>query len=73
MIGILCKAHCILPGYAGLSQTLLISILARLMDRSFHRVPFTQTSAGSITGGTYWQKTEAGQVVCVPILEGSAV
>ena len=52
LIALFCRGHCLLVGVPGLAKTLLISILAGIMELKFNRVQFTSDLMPSDITGT---------------------
>ena len=60
LIALFCRGHCLLVGVPGLAKTLLISILAGIMELKFNRVQFTSDLMPSDITGTDILEEEAG-------------
>ena len=56
------RGHCLLEGLPGLSQTLMVSTLASILDVGFKRIQFTPDLLPSdITGTNLWDEDENGR------------
>jgi len=52
LIGVFCKAHCLVEGVPGLAKTLLIRTLAQILDLDYKRIQFTPDLMPSDITGT---------------------
>jgi len=60
LIALFCRGHCLLVGVPGLAKTLLISILAGIMELRFNRIQFTSDLMPSDITGTDILEEEMG-------------